>query len=105
MRRPRLETPPRASHALVSNPVRHGPTPDLSVFREAEAGPAEESLTLAPVTLNASPSWSSSPISVTRAPLRTLLRLRLNDRLACQTGFHLRHVGSPKYKGMPEACQ
>ena len=105
MRRPRLETQPRANHALVSNLVRHGPTPDLSVFRAEWVGPAEESLTLAPVTLNASPIWRSSPISVTGASLRTLLGFRLDDRLARQAGFHFCHVGSPKCKGMPEAYQ
>jgi hypothetical protein len=82
MRRPRLETQSRASHALVSNPVRHGPTPDLSVFQAAEAGPAEESLTLAPVAFLAGTARCRSPISVTGASLRTLFRLRLDDRLA-----------------------
>jgi hypothetical protein len=92
MRRPRLETQPRANHALVSNLVRHGPTPDLSVFRAEWVGPAEESLTLTPVTLDASPIWRSSPISVTGASLRTLFRLRLDDRFARQAGFHFCHV-------------
>jgi hypothetical protein len=82
MRRPRLETPPRASHALVSNPVRHEPTPDLSVFREEEAGPAEESLTLTSVSTALSTSWGGSQVSVTRASLCAFLRLRFDDRLA-----------------------
>jgi hypothetical protein len=92
MRRPRLETPPRANHALVSNPVRHGPTPDLSVFREAEAGPAEESFALTTIPFLTSTGWGGSPISVTGASLRTLLGFRLDDRLARQAGFHFCHV-------------
>ena len=103
MRRPRLETQPRASHALVSNPVRHGPTPDLSVFRGAEAGPVAESFALTTIPFLTSTSRCSSPSGVTGASLRTLFRLRLDDRLARQTGFHLRHVGSPKCLGKYEA--
>ena len=105
MRRPRLETQSRASHALVSSPAGHEPTPDPSVFQGAEVGQAEESPSLPPVPFLTTTSRSRSPIGVTRAPLCTLFRLRLDDRLARQTGFHLRHVGSPKCKGMPEAYQ
>jgi hypothetical protein len=103
MPHPHSEKLPTVSHALASSLVRHGPSPDLSVFREEEAGPVAESLTLASVSLLTSTSWGGSQVSVTRASLCAFLRLRLDDRLARQTGFHLRHVGSPEYLGKCEA--
>lgn len=73
------------------------------MFREVEAGPVEESLALTPVPFLAGTSGSRSPIGVTGASLRTLLRLRLDYRLARQRALHFCHVGSPECLGKCEA--